>query len=182
MSSLPLYDATVALIYQDDITAFSKFRDVPYHIFWCVLWLHYEAIVSLNLKKRKYFAEMIHYLGNAFWASHPELALHTTDAVMKFKHPTTQTKLRFFLGLCNVFRRFIPNFVCLSVPLTKRLRKDQPEPVPPPRWKLEYPGCVIENGLNNPLRFEVNKRWRPVCIRHRRFWLVRIPTRTGKWK
>lgn len=41
------------------------------------------------------------------------------------KHPRTQTELRSFLGMCNVYQRFVPNFAEISTRLNKLLTKGQ---------------------------------------------------------
>lgn len=38
-----------------------------------------------------------------------------------FKEPTTQTQLRSFIGLCNVYRRFVPNFARVTSCLNRML-------------------------------------------------------------
>lgn len=53
--------------------------------------------------------------------------MQTTDAVSKLKHVTTQTKLRSFFCLCNVFRCFVPNFNGFEVPVKKKLSSDHPK-------------------------------------------------------
>lgn len=60
-----------------------------------------------------------------------EIALHTTDAISGLKTPTNLTELRSFLGLCNVFRRFAPNFTFLAAPLNMKLKINQPATLGP---------------------------------------------------
>lgn len=38
----------------------------------------------------------------------------------------TQTGIISFIGPCNVFRRFVPNFVRIATPLNRKLEKGQP--------------------------------------------------------
>ena len=38
--------------------------------------------------------------------------------------PHDVSSLRSFLGLCNVYRRFVPNFARIVVPFTKKLKKE----------------------------------------------------------
>lgn len=71
--------------------------------------------VSLKQKKCNFFAETIDYIGHVIRPDILKLAEHTTDAVAKLEHLTKQTKLSSFLGLRNVFRRFIPNLAHLAV-------------------------------------------------------------------
>lgn len=54
----------------------------------------------------------------------------TCDAVKNFKPLRSVTDVRSFLGLCNVFRRFIPNFARVAAPLTAKLEKDHPQRFP----------------------------------------------------
>jgi RNase H-like domain found in reverse transcriptase len=46
-------------------------------------------------------------------------------ALKDMTHPTTQTELRSFLGLCNVYRRFFKDFAKISAPLNILLRKGE---------------------------------------------------------
>lgn len=49
---------------------------------------------------------------------------HTIDAVHVLEPPTKLTELLSFFGLCNVIRRFVPNFAGVATLLNKKLRKD----------------------------------------------------------
>jgi hypothetical protein len=40
--------------------------------------------------------------------------------------PRTQTEMRSFLGLCNVYRRFVPKFTAIAAPLNSYLTKGKP--------------------------------------------------------
>lgn len=46
------------------------------------------------------------------------------DAIQDFKEPTTQWELCSFLGLRNVYRRFVPSFSRVAAPLNKLLTKE----------------------------------------------------------
>lgn len=45
----------------------------------------------------------------------------TTAAVCELKDTTAQTEVRSFLGLCNLFRLFVPNFSKVAATLNKKL-------------------------------------------------------------
>lgn len=67
-----------------------------------------EAI--FNTKKYNFFARKIDSLGHVIWPGNMERAIHTTDAIRHSKSPCSSTELKSFLGLCNVYRRFVFNF------------------------------------------------------------------------
>lgn len=56
---------------------------------------------------------------------HPDKVKSITDA----HRPVTQKQVRSFLGLVDFYRKFIPNFVCIALPLTDLTQKGQPDTV-----------------------------------------------------
>ena len=85
----------------------------------------YRAVLTLNLKKCHFFKETVDYLGHVIRPWHLSVAEKNTAALKVAKHPTTQTELRSFLGLCNVYRRFVKGFSKIAVPLNLLLRKGE---------------------------------------------------------
>ena len=71
------------------------------------------------------------YLGHVVTPGKLHIATTNTQAVEGFKLPRTQTELKSFLGLCNVYRRFVPNFSRTAAPLQRLLRKGEPFDLPP---------------------------------------------------
>jgi len=47
----------------------------------------------------------------------------TVDKILKAPHPVTKKHLRSFMGLMGFYRKFIPNFTAVAVPLTDLTRK-----------------------------------------------------------
>lgn len=47
------------------------------------------------------------------------------DALCRLKYQTNLTQLQSFLRLCNVFRRFVPNFKYVANLLDEKIRKGQ---------------------------------------------------------
>jgi hypothetical protein len=81
--------------------------------------------LSLELPKCKIFRDTVSYLGNFIRPGKLEVAVINTEALKGAKPPTNQTQLRSFLGLCNVYRRFIPGFSKIAGPLNALLRKGE---------------------------------------------------------
>lgn len=71
----------------------------------------------------------IDYLSHSICPGRVEVSTLTIDAVHSPQRPTSVTELQYFLGFCNVFRRFVPNFAQNAAPLNKKLRKRQLKPV-----------------------------------------------------
>ena len=115
-----------ALVYLDDVIIYSK--TVTEHIIHVrqVLGMLRAAGVSLKLRKCAFFKPSVDYLGHVIRPGKLEVASKMTDALKKALPPTNQTELRSFIGMCNVYRRFIKNFARIAAPLNRKLEKNQP--------------------------------------------------------
>lgn len=79
--------------------------------------------MTFNSKKCEIFTNCIHHLGHVICPECVEGSTRKIDAVQRINHPTILWELRTFHGLCNVFRRFVPNFDNVVAPRNKKLRK-----------------------------------------------------------
>lgn len=113
------------LVYLDDIVIVS--RSPTKHIAHVrrVLSILKNAVMTLKLKKCRFFAETIDYLEQILRSRRFEKASHTTDARRERKGPTNLTELHSILVLCTVFRRIVPNNARLASSIYRKLKKAQ---------------------------------------------------------
>ena len=138
------------LVYLDDVIVFSKTLDEHVKHVQDVLNILQRAGISLKLKKCNFFTKAVDYLGHVIKPGRLEVATKNTAAVEGFREPETQTQLRSFLGLCNVYRRFVSNFARVSAPLNKLLKKEQSpklEPFTDDEWKAFH---KLKEALASP--------------------------------
>ena len=127
---LSRYKWKTCLVYLDDVIIFS--RDIESHLDHVeqILTVLHNAGVSLKLKKCNFFTDTVKYLGHIVRPGTLEVDLATVTALKQATYPKTQTEMRSFLGLCNVYRRFVPQYSKVSGPLNDLLRKEVPSTLP----------------------------------------------------
>jgi hypothetical protein len=85
-----------------------------------------DAGLSLKLKKCLFFADTVDYLGHVICPGRLGVAEKNIEALKTALLPRTQTELRSFLGVCNVYRRFVPHFSAIATQLKALLSKCTP--------------------------------------------------------
>ena len=115
------------LVYLDDIVIFSKSVDEHIDHVDEILTALGEAGGTLKIKKCKVFSKTVEYLGHVIKPGKLEIDNANTKSLRGAKPATTKTELRSFLGLCNVYRRFIKNFSMTAHPLNALLTKGSPD-------------------------------------------------------
>ena len=96
-------------MYLDDIINFSKSWEEHIVHVDDILSVLEKASVKLKLRKCEFFVEKIKYLGHVVKPGTLEVDAARTAALEQVRYPQTQTQLRSFLGLCNVYWRFVPH-------------------------------------------------------------------------
>ena len=79
------------------------------------------------MKTFKVFSDKVEYLGHVIRPGRLEVDTVNAASLHDAKPPTTRTELRSFLGLCNVYKRFIQDFTHLEHPLNRLLKKWSPD-------------------------------------------------------
>ena len=82
--------------------------------------------ITLKLSKCSFFTDTVKYLGHVIKPGTLQVNEVATMALKKASSPKTQTQLRSFLGLCNVYRRVFPRYSHVAAPLNALLKKGQP--------------------------------------------------------
>ena len=119
--------AGAAIVYLDDVIVFSSSHEQHLVDLDRVLTLLGRAGVSLKFSKCSFFQSKVAYLGHIVSAAGFEVDQSKTAALRRCRAPTNRWELRSFLGLANVYRRFVPDFAKKARPLTLLLKKDGPE-------------------------------------------------------
>ena len=140
------------LVYLDDVIIFSKNFDDPLKHVQEILQCLEDAGFSLKLKKCDFFKNEVDYLGHVVMPGKLAVAQRTIEAVKHFKLPETQTHIKSFLSLCNVYRRFVCNFARIAAPLNALLKKGMPAKLEPlNKEQLEAYNTLKEALINPPI-------------------------------
>lgn len=118
------YKDTLALVYIDDVIIPSETVEQGLHHLDLVLQKLTEAGFCFNKSKCKFLKTTIEYLGNVIENGNVKPSPYKISALKNSKPPTSVKQVRQFNGLAGYFRRFIPNFSQLMVPLYKLTKKD----------------------------------------------------------
>ena len=125
------YTWRTCLVYLDDIIIFSKDKEQHLLDIDAILSALKRAGISLKLKKCAWFTTSVRYLGHIIRPGQLCINEAMSKSLKEAQHPTSQTELRSFLGLCNVYRRFVKDFSRRAAPLNDLLRKGQPAKLGP---------------------------------------------------
>jgi len=96
-----------------------------------VLLLLKKAGVSLKPSKCHLFQQEVEYLGHVVRPGQLLVNQKNIKSQAQALPPGNQTELKRFLGMCNVYRRFIKDYAHIAKPLTKLTSKKLPHVLPP---------------------------------------------------
>ncbi len=91
------------LVYLDDVIIYSYSEEDHIKHVDEVLTVLGKAELSLKFSKSHFFRRSVNYLGQRITPGRLEVDLKRKDALDVFQFPRTQTQVRSFLGMCNVY-------------------------------------------------------------------------------
>ena len=112
------------IIYQDDILIISVDLESHLRTLREVLTALKNAGIKLKLSKCFFFTEKVQYLGHVFNNTGVHPNPDKIRAILDAPAPKNVKQLQAFLGLCNFYKRFIPNFSDVMNPLYSLLKKN----------------------------------------------------------
>jgi len=118
------------LVYLDDVIVFSDTTENHVRALDEALTRLGRAGVTLKAKKCQFFQTSVEYLGHII--SPGEMRVHNKnlEALAKVGHPRKKTQLRSFLGMCNVYQRFVANYARIAAPLNQLTTKAYGDTLP----------------------------------------------------
>ena len=96
-----------------------------------VLRLSRDVGVTLRLPNGRFFRTTVEYLGHEINPGRLDVMDTHTRALREAHFGTTRTQVGSFVGMCNVFRRFVPSFARMAAALTDLMGLTAPVLVPP---------------------------------------------------
>jgi len=119
------------LVYLDDVIVFSRTVDDHIRHLLKVLLLLEKSCLSLKPSKCHLFQQEVEYLGHVVRPGQLLVNQKNIKSVAQALPPRNQTEIKSFLGMCNVYRRFIKDYAHIAKPLTKLNSKKLPHVLPP---------------------------------------------------
>lgn len=114
------------VIYLDDILIFSNNEEQHEEHVKLVLQRLQDHGLYAKLEKCEFHQTSISYLGYVISPDGISMDKSKVSAINDWSAPKSQKDIQVFLGFCNFYRRFIPNFSKLAQPLTSLLKKNAP--------------------------------------------------------
>ena len=110
------------LVYLDDVCILGKTFDESFENLFLVFTRFRQANLKLKPAKCKLFQKEIIYLGHKVSANWITCDPSKFESIQNWPTPTNKLVMS-WLGICGYYRKMIPNFAEISLPLTKLTRK-----------------------------------------------------------
>ena len=116
----------VCLAYLDDVIVYDTTFEQHLESVEVVLKALAKANLRLKPSKCEWCRSEINFLGHVVNAEGVATQKVTTEKITAFNRPHNVKTIKSFLGLCNYYRPFVPNFADLAKPLNRLLKKEIP--------------------------------------------------------
>lgn len=114
------------IVFIDDILIYSKTKvEHERHLRLTLQALQGNQLYA-KLTKCEFWLKEVHFLGHVVNDKGILVDPSKVEAVKNWRTPRTPTEIRSFLGLAGYYRRFIPNFSKIALPLTTLTCKGKP--------------------------------------------------------
>ena len=104
--------------YIDDTAVYSKSWKMHMIHLEKVLKAFLESGMTLKLSKCKFCQSQVKFVGHMVGSGTRTVVQSKIDAIMAIPEPQTKKLLRSFLGMCNFYRAYVPNYSAVAVELT----------------------------------------------------------------
>ena len=111
------------IAYQDDILVLTNTVEQHNSILNQVLSALRHAGLKLNIEKSNFFVDSVSYLGHVFDNKGVHPSPDKIKAFCNAPSPKNLKQLQAFIGICNFYSKFIPNFSDKMCPLYNLLKK-----------------------------------------------------------
>ena len=102
------------------------------------------------MPKCRFFRTTVEYLGHEITPGRLGVLQAHTKARREAAFPTARTQVRSFIGMCNVSRRFLPNFARVATPLADLMGSIALVTVPPPTPEQLFAFEELNRRLTQP--------------------------------
>lgn len=134
--------------------------------------------MTIQLKKCSFFTDTIDYLSHVIAPNKLHVANYTIKSITVLQYPTTVSKLRSFLRLRIFYRRFVPNFAKIALPLNQKLSKGDPLQISLEEEEINAVGNLKEKLVAPPLLAlpQMKSKWATHCW----YWHLQCPSRVRR--
>jgi hypothetical protein len=112
------------VVYLDDILIYSDSPEEHICNVWEVLQRLQEQSLYCSLPKCEFNISTCEYLGYILSPDRLKMSSEKVQAIQDWPVPWKVKDIQFFLGFCNFYRRFIPSYSNINIPLTRLTRSN----------------------------------------------------------
>ena len=152
------------LVYLDDVIIFSNDEETHLQHVDTILTLLQNAGITLKFSKPEFFRSSVDYLGHKITQGRLEVNMKRKNALRKAKYPCTQTQIRSYIGMCDVYRRFLKDFAKIASPLTQLLKRGCTSDIPHPGQEEMRSLETLKNAPLNPPILQIPNPERPYTV------------------